>query len=90
MDVLLFLNGVLLSRLVYILNDAPLSGRTLTIVSLVQVALCLLVFAVGWLPIVLAALVLLVLLASAQFLGPQGLSRMARSEPPRVLPPEPV
>jgi hypothetical protein len=68
MDVLLFLNGVLLSRLVYILNDAPLSGRTLVIISLVQVALCLLVFAVGWLPIVLAALVLLVLLASEYWL----------------------
>lgn len=40
MDVLLFPNAVLCSRLVYLFNDSRLPGRTLVIVSLIQVALC--------------------------------------------------
>ena len=43
MEELLFLNGILLCRLVYILNDGRLSNRTLIIFGLAQVALCLLV-----------------------------------------------
>jgi hypothetical protein len=61
MEELLFLNGLLLSRLIYIFNDGRLSNRTLTIFVLSQVALCLLVFNVGWLALMLAVFVLLIL-----------------------------
>ncbi|MES9943947.1 MAG: hypothetical protein ABW080_03195 [Candidatus Thiodiazotropha sp.] len=69
MEELLFLNGLLLSRLVYIFNDGRLSSRTLIIFGLVQVVLCLLVFAVGWLPSMFAVLVLLILLAPERWLA---------------------
>lgn len=69
MEELLFLNGLLLSRLVYIFNDGRLSSRALIIFGLLQVALCLLVFTGGWLPFVLAVVVLLVLLAPERWLS---------------------
>ena len=69
MDELLFLNGLLLSRLVYVFNDGRLSSRTLIIFGLIQVALCLLVFTVGWPSFVLAVLLLFVLLVPERSLS---------------------
>jgi hypothetical protein len=68
MDVLLFLNAVLCSRLVYLFNDSRLPGRTLVIVSLIQVALCFLVFTPGWLPALLAVLLVALLLIAERCL----------------------
>lgn len=64
MDELLFLNGLLLSRLVFIFNDGRLSGRAITLLVSVQAALCLLLFTPGWPAVILAVLVLLVHLAT--------------------------
>lgn len=64
MDELLFLNGLLLSRLVFIFNDGRLSGRAITLLASVQAALCLLLFTLGWPAVILAVLVLLVHLAT--------------------------
>jgi hypothetical protein len=68
MDVLLFLNAVLGSRLIYLFNDSRLPGRTLGIVGLIQVALCFLAFTAGWLPVLLAALLVSVLLVAERWL----------------------
>ena len=68
MDVLLFLNAVLCSRLVYLFNDTRLPGRTLVIVSLIQVVLCFLVFTAGSLPALLAVLLVSVLLVAERWL----------------------
>jgi hypothetical protein len=62
MDVLLFLNGVLLSRLVFIFNDSRLPKRSKITVGIVQIALCFLVFSFGWPPIFLALMAVLILL----------------------------
>ena len=47
MDELLFLNGLLLSRLVFIFNDGRLSGRAISLLASVQAELCLLLFTPG-------------------------------------------
>ena len=64
MDELLFLNCLLLSRLVFIFNDSHLPGRAITLLVSVQAALCLLLFTLGWPAVILAVLVLLVHLAT--------------------------
>lgn len=64
MDELLFLNGLLLSRRVFIFNDGRLSGRAITLLASVQAALCLLLFTPGWPVVILAVLVLLVHMAT--------------------------
>lgn len=64
MEELLFLNGLLFSRLVFIFNDSHLPRRAITLLVSVQVALCLLLFTVGWPAMLLAVLVLLVHLAT--------------------------
>jgi hypothetical protein len=60
MEELLFLNGLLLSRLVFIFNDVRLPGKTLTLVLSAQAVLCFLLFGLGWPAVLLAVLVLLV------------------------------
>lgn len=64
MEELLFLNGLLFSRLVFIFNDSQLPRRAITLLVSVQAALCLLLFTVGWPAMILAVLVLFVHLAT--------------------------
>ncbi|MGB5475100.1 MAG: hypothetical protein WBQ78_16705 [Gammaproteobacteria bacterium] len=68
MDVLLFLNGVLLSRIVYMFNDERLPLRTLMIVGVFQVMLTLLVFSISWPSAVIAALLAIILLSTESWL----------------------
>lgn len=68
MDVLLFLNGLLLSRLVYIFQDRPLRTPGLILLGVIQAMLCFIVFSSGWAALSLAILVVLVLLLSERWL----------------------
>ena len=68
MDVLLFLNGVVLSRLVYMFNDEPLRRHTLVIVAVLQAILGFLVFSLSWPTAIIAALLVLTLLLTESWL----------------------
>lgn len=68
MDVLLFLNGLLLSRLVYIFQDPPLRTPGLIVLGVIQIMLCVIVFGFGWAALSLALLAVLVLLFSERWL----------------------
>lgn len=66
---LLFLNGLLLSRLIYIFNDEHLSRNAQRILGIAQAGLCLLIFTAGWPSLLLALLTILALLASERWLS---------------------
>ena len=79
MDVLIFLNGLLISRLCFVFHDQPLPNRLFYTLAIIQAGLALAVFGFGLWSLLLMLLTLLALIAPERWLPANALneSRLA-------------
>ncbi|GGX65023.1 hypothetical protein [Saccharospirillum salsuginis] len=74
MDVLIFLNGLLISRLCFVFHDQPLPNRTFYTLAIVQAGLALAVFGFGLWTLLMILLTLLTLIAPERWLPANALN----------------